>query len=85
VAELRRRSELLVVRVGDAGSFECRLEPLRVRPGVLAPAHAAALADVDDEPDVGLAERVEEALERPVVDPDRRDGAQRANGRCGSA
>ena len=85
VPELSCRRELLVVRVADAGFPERGFEPLRVRPGVLATANAAPLAYVDEQRDVGLAQRVEEALERPVVDADRRDGTQGASGRCASA
>jgi hypothetical protein len=41
-----------MVRVRDARVIERRLEPLRVRPRVLAAAHAAALSDVDQQPNV---------------------------------
>jgi hypothetical protein len=71
--KLGRRRELFPVVVRDPRLREGRLEPLRVRPRVLAPAHAAPLADVEDEADIRLAQRLEEALERPPVDADRGD------------
>src|SRR5258705_1116711 len=50
--ELGGRRELLVVPVFDAGSRERGLEPCRIAPGVLGPAHAAALAHVEHAPHV---------------------------------
>ncbi len=73
LAEVGRRRELREVAVADAGLAERRLEALRVRPGVLRAADAAALADVQDLPDARLREGGEERIERPVVDPDRRE------------
>jgi hypothetical protein len=72
-AQLGRRRELEPVTVADARLGQRCLQPLRVRPGVLAAADAAALADVDDEADVVPPERLQERLERPPVDADRRD------------
>ena len=46
--------------VADAGVRERRLQAHRVRPRVLAAAHAAALSHVDDEPDVAVAQRRDE-------------------------
>ena len=75
VPELGRRRELLVVGIGDAGFGQRALEdaarwPRRTR------GHAPRVAgDVDEQPDVGLAQGVEEALERPAVDADRHDRA----------
>jgi hypothetical protein len=65
-----------VVRVGDAGLGERALEALCVRPGVLAPADASPLTYVDEESDVRAAERVEEAVDCPAVDADRRQPHQ---------
>jgi hypothetical protein len=36
---------------------------------------APPLAHVDEQPDVGVVQRIEEALERPAVDADGRDRA----------
>jgi hypothetical protein len=38
----------------------------------LGAAHSAALADVDQDLDLGGAQRAEELLQREAVDPDRR-------------
>ena len=58
LAQLGRRRELLVVAVVDSRLGEQRLEPLRVRPGVLAAADPASLADVDDQADARAAQRL---------------------------
>ena len=64
--------ELGVVLVGDAGLLERRLQALRVRPRVFGSAHAAALADVQDEADAGIAQRAQELVRGEAVDADRR-------------
>jgi len=71
--QLGRRRQLPVVRVADPGLRERLLQALRIRPRVLAAANAPALADVDEQPDVRVVQRLEEALERPAVDADRRE------------
>src|SRR3954454_20694878 len=71
VAQLSRRGELRQVLVGDAAIRQRGLKPFRVRPRVPAAAHAAALTEVEELTDVRMAQRREESLERPVVDPDR--------------
>ena len=60
-------------------SASAALEALRVGPGVLAPANASALAHVDEECDVCVAQCVEEGVERPAVDADRRDRTHRVS------
>jgi hypothetical protein len=59
-----------VVRVADTRLRERGLQTLRVRPRVLAAAYTAPLPDVDEKPDIGFAECVEEPRERPAVNPD---------------
>src|SRR3954467_7556971 len=55
LAQLGRRGQIGLVLVADARIGESCLQALGVRPRVLAPAHAAALADVDDPLDARLA------------------------------
>jgi hypothetical protein len=74
-AQLGRRSELLAMGVADAFLEERGLEPLRVRPRVVATSYASPLADVDHEPDVRGMKRVEEAFQGRFVDPDGCDPA----------
>jgi hypothetical protein len=62
-----------VVRVPDAGVCKRQLKTPRVRPGVFRAANSAPLAHVDDQPDICPAQRIEEPLERPAVDTNRRD------------
>src|SRR4051794_13693898 len=69
--QLRRRRQLRMVFVGNARLGERRLEPLRVRPRVLGPAHAAALADVEQDADVRIAQRADEVLCGEAVHADR--------------
>ena len=59
-----------MVLVPDARLLEGRLKALCIRPGVLAPAHPAALAHVEQDADVRRGECPEEVLERPAVDAD---------------
>ena len=67
---LRRRRQLRQVAVADARLAERHLQPLRVRPGVLAPAHPAALADVEDDPDLDLSQGADEPGAVEAVDAD---------------
>ena len=70
-AQLRGGRQLEMMLVAHPRPLERCLEPLRVRPGVLASAHAAALAHVQQEADAGRGERLQELVEGPPVDPDR--------------
>jgi hypothetical protein len=79
---LGRRRQLRQVAVADARLAQRRLEALRVRPGVLAAAHAAPLAHVEDDPDLGLPQGPEEAGPVKAVDADR--GELRQDRRLGS-
>ena len=72
-AQLRRRRELAMVAVADRGIRQRGLQAQRVGPGVLAPTHAAPLANIEQQPDIGAGERSEEALKRCAVDADRRN------------
>ena len=63
-----------MVRVGDARVRERGLQAPRVRPRVFVAAYAAPLTYVDEQRDVRFVECVEEAIERPSVDADGRDG-----------
>ena len=56
---------------------QAALQPLGIGPGVLAAAHAAALADVDDHGHAGAVERGDEALAVEAVHADRRDSGHR--------
>jgi hypothetical protein len=62
------------VRVVDAGLGERRFQALRVRPGVLAATHAAALAHVEEQLDVGIGESSEKAIAVEAVNADRSQG-----------
>lgn len=73
VTQLGRRRQLLVVLVGDAGVDERGLQAAGVRPCVLPAADAAALADVEQEPDVGARQGLQKVVEIPFVHPDRDD------------
>src|SRR5205085_10937180 len=68
LAELRGRRELLEVAVLDAGVLERRLQPHGVGPRVLAPAHAAALAHVEELARAAFAQRGAEGVGGPAVD-----------------
>jgi hypothetical protein len=59
------------VVVPDPRRIERGLEPRRVRPRVLAAAHATPLPDVDQHADVGVAQRSDEARGVEAVDADR--------------
>jgi hypothetical protein len=78
VPEACGRCELLMVSVTDTGTRERGLEPCRVGPGVLGPAHAATLAYVEHDPHVRGPQSSEEALKRPAVNPDCGDAHQNA-------
>src|SRR3954447_21514994 len=73
VAQLGRRRELRQVLIGDPALRQCGLQPFRIRPCVVAAAHAAALTEDEELTDARPAEAREELLERPVVDPDRHE------------
>ena len=65
-------------RYSMPGVGEGRLEARRVRPGVLAPAHAAPLAHVEQDPDVGLAQRGQEGIRAESVHTDRANAGHSA-------
>jgi hypothetical protein len=74
-AQIGRRSELLAMAVGNPLLEEHGLEPLCVRPCVVAPSYAPPLAHVDHQSDVRGVKRLEEALEGRFVDADGCDTA----------
>ena len=65
-----KKGQLLAVLVGDPGLVQCSLQPLRIRPGVLAPAHASPLPDIEKQCYVGGPERSEKRFEVGLVDAD---------------
>jgi len=69
-AQLRRRRQLRKMAIFESGEGERILESLGVRPRVLRAAHAAPLANIEYQHDVGVCERVQEALERGAIDAD---------------
>ncbi len=81
LAQLGGGRELLHVPVVDARVRECGLEAGGVGPRVLAPADSPPLAHVDEQPDVGVAERLKKALGVESVHADRRNHAAEASAR----
>src|SRR5215212_3613501 len=72
-AQFGRGRQLLAVAVLDAGPGQRSLQPNRVRPRVVAAAHAAPLAYVQQQAHAGPGQALEERLSREAVDADGRD------------
>jgi hypothetical protein len=68
------------VAVGDARILERGFEAAGVRPGILAPAHAAPLADIEEKRYPGAPEGRDEAGPVEAVDADRGEGAAQYRG-----
>src|SRR4051794_32584626 len=47
LSQLRRRREILSMNVGDPGVGQSPLQPLRIRPRILAAAHSAPLPNIN--------------------------------------
>src|SRR4051812_11679073 len=71
--QLRRRCEVLEVDVADPGLGERGPEAARIRPRVLAPAHATPLPYVDQDADIGAFERAHERIAVKAVHADGRE------------
>ena len=70
VTQFGRGGELGVVLIGDAGLRQRRLQADRVGPRVFGTADSATLADIEQQADIRLRQRVGELAEPPAVDAD---------------
>jgi hypothetical protein len=75
LAEVGRGRELPVVAVLDAGSSKPSLEPHGIRPGVLRSPNTAPLPNVEQQPNIGLPQRLEEPVDGEAVHADGGDPA----------
>src|SRR3954453_16466153 len=71
LAQLGRRCQLPVMLICDPGIGKRVLQALRVRPGVLGPAHSASLANVEQPANPCGVQGRQKAVAVKSVDPDR--------------